>query len=131
MYVHSYSGLLNVLNNVIGFFFKNWKKSKTQTITKASLPQNKNGYWSIIVCTISSKYGRNCSKCPMSVNSMGISVGHQQIAKFLLSMLFSLEFSETLQDKSKHTKWNCFDSGTHHDSSEGEMLTERNAGKCI
>lgn len=32
----------------------------------------------------------------MSENSIGISVGHQQIAKFLLSMLFNLEFSDTL-----------------------------------
>lgn len=45
---------------------------------------------------MSSKYGRNCSKCPMSVNSIGINVGHQQIAKFLLSMLLSFEFSDTL-----------------------------------
>lgn len=70
---------------------------KAQTITKASFPQNKNGYWSIIVCTISSKYGRICSNLPMSLNSIGSSVGHQQIARFLLSMLFSLEFSATLE----------------------------------
>lgn len=32
----------------------------------------------------------------MSVKSMGMSVGHQQMAKFLLSMLFSFELSDTL-----------------------------------
>lgn len=65
-------------------------------MTKASLPQNRYGNWSIIVWTMSSRYGRSCSKWPMSVKSMGMSVGHQQMAKFLLSMLFSFELSDTL-----------------------------------
>lgn len=65
----------------------------------ASLPQNRKGYWSIIVCTTSSKYGLIASNLPKSLNSIGKSVGHQQIAKFLLSILFSLQFSATLQKK--------------------------------
>lgn len=69
----------------------------TQTITNASLPQKRKGYWSIIVWTISSKYGRIDSNLNISVNSMGNRVGHQHIAKFLLSMLFNFEFSETLK----------------------------------
>lgn len=36
---------------------------------------------------------------------MGNNVGHQHIAKFLLSMLFNFEFSETLKLKAKET--NC------------------------
>lgn len=43
----------------------------------------------------------------MSVNSIGISVGHQQIAKFLLSMLLSFEFSDTLNITEKSNGVNC------------------------
>lgn len=68
-------------------------------MTNASLPQNKNGYWSIIVWTVSSKCGRNCSNRPMSLNSIGNKVGHQQIAIFLESMLLALQFSATLKKK--------------------------------
>lgn len=46
---------------------------------------------------MSSKYGRICSNRPMSLNSIGSNVGHQHIAKFLLSILFNFEFSATLQ----------------------------------
>lgn len=37
----------------------------------------------------------------MSVKSMGINVGHQQIARFLLSMLFSFELSDTLKNRNE------------------------------
>lgn len=77
---------------------KKWHfKWNFQTITKASLPQNKNGYWSIIVWTMSSRWGLICSNRPISLNSIGNKVGHQHMARFLESMLFSLQFSETLE----------------------------------
>lgn len=67
------------------------------TITTASSPQNRKGYWSIIVWTTSSRYGLIASNLPRSLNSIGNNVGHQQIAKFLLSILLSLQFSATLK----------------------------------
>lgn len=74
------------------------------TMTKASLPQNKNGYWSIIVWTVSSKWGRSCSNLPISLNSMGNNVGHQHIAIFFESMLLALQFSATLLREKKNIK---------------------------
>lgn len=94
-------------------------------MTNASFPQNKNGYWSIIVCTMSSRYGRNCSKCPMSVNSIGINVGHQQMAKFLLSILLSFEFSETLKIIF------CLVWKFNFEFLSYRTLTAQSVGKCI
>lgn len=74
----------------------------TQTMTNASFPQKRKGYWSIIVWTMSSKCGLICSKRPISENSMGKRVGHQHMARFFESMLFNLQFSDTLKNKSKH-----------------------------
>lgn len=67
------------------------------TITIASSPQNRKGYWSIIVWTTSSRYGLIASNLPRSLNSIGSKVGHQHIARFLLSILLSLQFSATLK----------------------------------
>lgn len=78
----------NIVPNIFGAFY---------TITNASFPQNKNGYWSIIVWTVSSMWGRNCSNWPISLNSIGSKVGHQQIAKFFESILLDLQFSATLK----------------------------------
>lgn len=93
--------------------FKSFRVGKAYTITNASFPQNKNGYWSIIVCTISSKYGRICSNLPISLNSIGNNVGHQHIAKFLLSMLLSFEFSATLKTKTVVLNFNSSILTTH------------------
>lgn len=66
------------------------------TMTKASCPRNRKGCWSIMVWTMSSRYGRVISKRPMSENWTGSRVGHQHIAKFLLSIEFNFELSATL-----------------------------------
>ena len=71
----------------------------------SSCPQNKNRYWSTIVCTMSSKWGRIASNFPRSPNSYCNKVGHQQIAKFLLSIQLSLLDSVTLQFKIKFVKF--------------------------
>ena len=65
-------------------------------MTISSLPRKRKGNWSIMAWTVSSKCGLIISKRPMSVNSNGNRVGHQQIAKFFESMLFALQFSVTL-----------------------------------
>jgi hypothetical protein len=46
--------------------------------------------------TVSSRCGLIDSKRPMSLNSKGSNVGHQQMAKFFESMLLALQFSVTL-----------------------------------
>lgn len=75
-----------------------------QTIMTSSWPQNRKRYWSIIVCTMSSRCGRIASNFERSPNSYCSSVGHQQIARFLLSMQLSLLCSVTLSKDSKHQK---------------------------
>lgn len=49
--------------------------------------------------TVSSRCGLITSNRPISVNSKGSNVGHQQMAKFFESMLFALQFSVTLRTK--------------------------------
>ena len=66
------------------------------TIITSSCPQNRNRYWSTMVWTMSSKWGLMASNLPRSPNSYCNRVGHQQIARFLLSMQLSLLDSVTL-----------------------------------
>ena len=63
----------------------------------SSWPQNRNRYWSTMVWTMSSRWGRMASNLPRSPNSYCNKVGHQQMAKFLLSMQLSLLDSVTLK----------------------------------
>ena len=67
------------------------------TIITSSRPQKRNLYWSMNVCTTSSKCGLMLSNLPRSPNSYCSSVGHQQMARFLLSMQLILLLSVTLK----------------------------------
>jgi len=82
--------------------------SSSYTIMTSSRPQKRNLYWSMNVCTTSSKCGLIVSNLSRSPNSYWSRVGHQQIAKFLLSMQLILLRSETFTkcwNKNLRTAW--------------------------
>ena len=71
----------------------------------SALNGNRSVYESIMIWTKFIKCGRFCSNRSMLVNSNCNNVGHQQMAKFLLSILFSELFSVILNGgKSKKKK---------------------------
>lgn len=109
-YSHHYR-ISNGIHNKFFLLIKNFYTNVyTQTMTNASFPQKRKGYWSIIVWTMSSRCGLICSKRPISENSMGKRVGHQHMARFFESMLFNLQFSDTLKNISKFSGQNFFKS---------------------
>ena len=71
--------------------------SECHTRVTASPSRNRKENWSIMVCTISSRWGLMASNLHRSPNSYLRRVGHQQMARFLLSMQLSLLRSATLK----------------------------------